>query len=381
MKNTGNDLGTLYEGAPFSLQFRPVHGHAKDIWTIHFESDMLTLMGAGHEAVLKLHRDEAARYMRFTYDLVRGRTYTFVIIEGVKSYTFQCNKQQLASMLAWLPHKEPAQDAREIRRSGCGVMLFGALHFVLLSGIHWFLGAGLLVLGLLGLAAPRRALYAVNGLGMILVGLCDLYPWRLSQDNLVGVLVGSLLIMWGVQQIAMLGPNHQLRVARSIRDHRASFLPRSSRICQTVGWCNLAAGILFGLYAIVLAVSSANRAPTRFRLGGIYGVLPDVAVYGGFALLFLVAAFLLVIRRQVLYFEAKTSAQMLVAVLAFTVCGIALAIRADAGGPILGGVFDPVRRVWTSPYVWGIMTVIVVAFNRWYVHEVDHELEEKRSEG
>jgi hypothetical protein len=86
--------------AAFYLQFRPVGGEEDRVWTVRLEAELLTLLDGEDKPVLKLHREEAARYLRFSYDIVRARIVTLVVIEGLKGYSFHCTKVELSKLLS-----------------------------------------------------------------------------------------------------------------------------------------------------------------------------------------------------------------------------------------------------------------------------------------
>lgn len=373
------------------LEVRSLTARGNVTWTIHLESDILSLAGPGDRSVLKLHREEAARYMRFAYDILRGRTISFIIIEGLKRYSFKCSKEQASQLFAWLPSGTPAQMAREIRFSGIGLALFGILHLILADGLFWGWGIGLLAVGALGVAWPRRWMFLLNGILMLVVGLLDVILSGLgprvvfAQDRLVPVAVGSALIFWGIQQISMLGANQRLRAARAIRDERVSLLPAKSRVVRRIVLCNTVAAVVFGLYTVGLLIAvqlPGFSSRSAESVTGPNSALPDIAIFGVLTILTALSASLFSLQKRPPYFAVKVSAQMLITIFVFLCWGIALNFDLSAPLSFLGNIFFNNLGLVARPYVWIYLLVCVLVcvlvFNRWFTRAVDKELEEQR---
>ena len=376
-----------YRKAPFFLQVRSLDSRAKELWTLSLDSELLMLLRPDNAAVLTLHREEAARYMRFEYDLLRGRTVSLVIIEGLRRYTFCCTREQMRKLLAWLPHLSEGELTKQIRYSGTAVALFGLFHVLLPQSLFWIWGVVLIGAGVLGAARPRRGMYVVNAALLFLAGLWDLFtgppghllPWNVPpEDRLVPIVVGVVTVLWAIQQILMFGPNQQLRVARGIRDQRASFLPMHSRLVRRVGWCNLAAAIGFGVYAVVMAVTAPARAKAVVGTGLLGGLSPasfDGIVFAVLALFAAGCALRFMPRNPPVYFEAKASAQALITALVFSAWGLVFSVRTGVPFP---GIFSAHFSLFAQAPVWISLLACVLLFNRWFIRAVDRELEEQR---
>ena len=357
------------------LELEPVSGDGP--WTVRLGPDLMTLAGPEGDAVLTLHQTEAARYMRFANDVFRGRTLSFVVVARLKKHRFRCTKEQLAALLAWLPRKGPEETAREIRYSGIGVALFGVLHLLMPQHLFWGCGVSLFAAGGVGIAAPRREIYLLNGVLMTVVGLWDLYPWRPAENHLLSVVVGSILILWGIQQISMLEANRQLRAAREIRDRHAAFRPGKSGVTHWAGLANVVAALVFGVYAIAVLASVPFRM-TAGAMSGFAPVLPDLGVFAVLAVLTGLSAVVLLLREKATYLEAKVSAQLLVTATVLSFWGVAFSFDAGAPFSFFGGIFAADLYSFTRPYVWISLIVCVVGFNRWFARVMDRELEAQR---
>jgi len=346
-------------------------------WRVRLESELMTVLDPDGSAVLMVHRVEAARYLRFATDVFRGRTMSFVVVPRLRQYTFRCSRAQLAAFLAWLPHREPEETAREIRYAGVGVALLGVLHLLLPQHLFWGCGASLFAAGALGIAVPRREIYVLNGVLLTVVGLWDLYPWRPAENLLLPVVVGSILVLWGIHQFSMLEANRQLRAAREIRDRESEFRPGQSGVTRWVGLANVVAAIVFGVYAVAVLASVPFRT-TASAMSGYAPVLADLGVFAVLAVLAALSAAALLLRRQATHLEAKVSAQLLVTAVVLSLWGLALGFDEGAPGASFGRIFAADLYAFTRPYVWISLILCVVGFNRWFTRVMDRELEVER---
>ena len=357
------------------LELAPLSGGGT--WTVRLGPDLMTLSDAAGDTVLTLHQTEAARYMRFANDIFRGRTVSFVVVMGFEKHRFRCTKEQLVRLLAWLPRKGPEEAAREIRYSGIGVALFGVLHLLVPQHLFWGCGLVLFAAGAVGIAAPRRQIYVLNGVLMTVVGLWDLYPRRPAENHLLSVVVGSILILWGIQQLSMLEANQHLRAAREIRDRSVAFRPGKSGLTHWAGLANVLAAVVFGLYAIAVLASVPFRM-TSGAMSGFAPVLPDLGVFSVLAVLTGLSAVMLLLRQKATYLEAKVSAQLLVAATVLTLWGIVFSFHASDPFSFFGRIFAADLYSFTRPYVWMSLILCVVGFNRWFARVMDRELETLR---
>jgi len=104
---------------------------------------------------------------------------------------------------------------------------------------------------------------------------------------------------------------------------------------------------------------------------------PDLAVFTGLSLVSFVASGLLYLRSRPAYFEAKVSAQMLLAIIILALWGFAASYMAERPLTAFGNTFSMDRAAY-APVAWVLLILWVSVFNRWYGHAVDRELEEQR---
>ena len=300
--------------APIYLGLRPLGRQAEEGWCVRYDGELLTLLRPGNEAVLRVHREEAARYVRFARHIRVGWVLTVAVVPGMKLHAFACNYNDVQMLLSWLPNKSPKEARREIRFAGGAVILFGLIHLLLPGQLSWVWGAALAGVGFIGLASPSRNCYLLNGVALIAAGLWSLVPWQIPgldprvlpvEERLIPVVVGSLLILWGIQQASMLGPENVLRAARAIRDRDADLPKVRSPLVSRIAAANALAGIACGAYAATVALTRSGTGLARLAMDPL---LADMATYAVLALLALLSAAMFLVRRGPAYFEAKVSA-------------------------------------------------------------------------
>jgi len=381
---------------PLVLRLQPMDKAEKEPWVTTLEPELLTLYKPDDTPVLYLHQEEAARYVKIDFDLFRGSIVTFVIVEGLKSFSFRCDREQIRALLDWLPQKDAVEEAKEIRRSALVVALFGTLHMLLLSfNIFWGWGVVMLVVGALGFAIPKRSrrVHLANGLVMIAIGLWDLFQLFVQmlsgavevqqipqEDLIVPIVIGSVLILWGIQQLSMLSPKQQLRTSRALHDAQSDFVAKSSPMLHKVGFVNVIVAISFAMYALAVLIvllirSETNGVPIVFA-----STLPDLLVFGAVSVLAFAMGVTFLVSKRPAYVEAKVAMQALIAVGIFTFWGVLF--RAITEGPMacFGGIFSGDLTHFIKPYVWMSMVLLVVVFNRWFAGVIDRDLEVQRSQ-
>jgi hypothetical protein len=368
------------------IHLESLNSPSGEVWTLTLLEDILTLSRPDGRMALQLHRDEAARYLRFTRDVLRGRILVFDLVQGAKVYSFRCSREQQAALLGWLPGATSAQRTRQIRLSCVGVALFGILHLLLPHGFLWPCGICLIASALIGLAFPRQFMFLLNGCLLFASGLwdlsagspLDLRPWAVSPDQRVApVLVGCLVLLWGIQQLSMLSPNQWLRAVRAARDEKAAFLPEHSEAVRFVAFSNAIVSAFFGAYSLTLLIGVAMNG-----VGGSGSItaspMRELIVFVVLAQLTALSAVWLLARKTPAYGEAKVSGQFLVSVCVLVIWGFLSNGLHTGSSLFLKGFVTSAPSVFTKPYVWGSLILCVLVFNHCFGKAVDRELEEQR---
>lgn len=364
------------ERQPSTLSLRPAHGRAQRLWSLQLDESILSLLDAGGRIVMMLPREEAARHMRFDWDLLHGRTVSFWVVEGLKSHQFRCSGRELRQLLAWLPQKDSQVLESEVRYYGVAMVLIGVAFLLFPRFYPWTWGLAFVSLGLLAVCLPKRPMFALNAMLMIAGGLALLF-WRaptvstqneMLQWNLfMRTAMGSLLLLWSIQQSALLGPNHRLRTARRSKTAVHDEDWRPSRTIRKVSW-------MVGGLALVLWGQVAGLFVQQY-FGSSAPEWRDWALSLILAALSLSALAVLRFRTHAAYLEARIAGQMTVVLTIIYLAGVLIANTE-------GGLPFPVDILWLgffalgSLYHWIAIIVAVLLFNWWFSRAVDREMEE-----
>lgn len=365
-----------------TIHLSPVNGPREEVWTLRIQDDLLMLTRPREQRVLTVHVEEAARYVRFDYCVGLGRTLSLSVAEGMKPYRFRCDKAVVTALLNALPRKDMQLGRRDVRYSGLAVALFGLLHLLLPHHLEAETGLLLALTGLIGALICARRVYAANGIALIGAGLWDIGPLLMNAvpqganapgSGLIALATGSAMLIWGVQQFAMLSPNQELRLARTARDERAELRPQQSRVIRAVSVVNAVAAAAFGGYSVLVITAACARLGAELD-----AALPDVLGFAVLALAALGTSIAIRFRSHPPYREAKVSGQLILFVACLSVWSIILRFRPDAPLDFVGGIFSADVALYSRPYIWASLIASVLLFNRWFTRAVDRELEEQR---
>ena len=366
------------DGAPLEVVLRPLHGGPGEMWTVQLAEDLLSLLGPDGRLVMMLPREEAARHLRFSRDLVHGRVVSFVVVEGLKAYRFKGGSRALRTLLDWLPQRSQADVEREIRYYGMGLVALGAGLLVLRPFFHWGWGLALVGMGLFGIGWQQRVFFHVHGMFLAAVGLAFLFApgavlggGAAASAGLVHTALGSLLLVWSVQQFSLLGLNHQLRGARAHRQEPVAAGASRSRLVVRVAVCALLFSMAFGVYAVGIGVKAMQSTAADWMSQPLFH---DLLIFAMLALLTFGAGGVLLLRRRPSYLEAKITAQLLVIVAVLYFWGLTSGLGLGDSFSISRGILSAGLLRLEKPYVWAPLIVLVVLVDRWFVRAVEREL-------
>ncbi len=360
--------------APRELELRGIRGDQSQVWRAVFDGDILSLVSPEDRTVLMLPREDAVRHMRFRWDVFRGATVAFEVLQGLKAHTFRCTPAQRDQFLAWLPQKSAAERAREVRLHAAVLILFGMFQLFFHAQLYPVWGAVLQALALVAMLRPARGMHGLLGLGMLLAGLAMLFSPQVlvladgagSLTRLLGTVSGSVLLLWGVQQFSLLGVHYQLRPP----EHpEAVDAPLRSRLVFRVALCAIASAIACVAYAVGLYfVARQSAAP-----------LDDVLIFALLSLLSALAAAVLLIRRRPPYLEARITGQMLIIVAVLYVSGVAAGLASGQSLALTRDILATGILRFDRPYVWAPLILLLILFQRWFLARVENEVEEGRN--
>jgi hypothetical protein len=367
----------MTQTAARELYLQPIKGKGQEPWRATLENDVLSLFSPDGRLVMMLPREDAARHLRFAWDLFRGRTIAFIVVEGLKSHRFHCDAADQDALIEWLPTRRQTELAREVQWYGAGMVAFGALELALQDTFGGVWGLLLVLLGLVNLLDPRRRWYAANGSVLLLLSLFILFnPDRiqtgasgnLNAAHLLSTAAGILLVIGSVQQFSLLSPNNRLRAVR-VRDERARHHgeQRSGVVLGTIVVLAMTAGLFLGHLAALFA---AQPAAEDVFFGWDFVLF--LALTG--ALTFIAAV--LWFRRGNPYFEAKLAGQAVTVLLVIYVAG-AISLVYQQQFTFSAGILRQGMALLVMPWVWIPLILLLVIFNRFFARAVDRELDSK----
>lgn len=382
-KNTqGATAGKQGEETPLAaILLRPVHGQTDEAFTVSLEDELLSLISPDGRMVMMLPREEAVRHLRFNFDIFRGRTVSFVVIEGAKAYTFKCPLLELEQLLGWLPQKPQLEREREVRRYGVALILLGTAMLLFQEFFFWPWPLLLTLAGVGCVVLPHRFMYGVNAGLMFFISMVLFFSPRpiglspgenLETVRLLSTGLGSLLILWSVEQMSMMGPIHRLRMAR---EHHASgsidFIDDTpSPAVRKIALGLLLLGLFFLAHFAWVATLDWRGMGTQEE--NVY----DWLLYATASLTTLLGALALHIWDYRAYLEAKIAGQFAIVLLVFYAAGLASMALQDnltlSPYALSRGIFT-----FANIYVWAPLVALVILFNRWFTCAVEKDLESR----
>lgn len=372
---TAGAIAGMAEYAPRIVNLTSVEGKGR--WWAGLEPNTVTLYAPGSKRILTVPREDVARHIRFAWDVRHGRTVSFVVVEGMRSYTFRCDRHTLDALLTWLPRKPEEAIAREVQFHAAAMYVAGMLLLARYAEFGGWWATLFAVLGTLGLAWRKRGVYAVNGTAMVLFGFAQIVSTRvnpLGDDGMFPSIAAAVMLCWAVQQFSMLGVNAQIRAERS---RRMADEGGGSRLVRRVGTAMLAASGALWAYGAALAVVRAmdERIPFAQVSAVIEAACPELAVVAVLALFATSAGVVLRTSRRPAYLDAKVAAQVLIAGAVFLAWSVA--VHVDVAHPLtaFGPLLSERGLVLTRPLAWLTLLPAVLAFNRWFSKRMDRELE------
>jgi hypothetical protein len=372
-ESTAHDGPSAAEGV--SLALRPLHGPRNDRFELQLDADLLALRSPDGRLIMMLPREDAARHIRFDWDLPRGRVVSFVV-EGLRAYRFRCERRDVDRIVQWLPQKPQAEMEQEVRRYGVALVLLGTVQLFFQAIFFWGWGLLFVFLGLACILYPRRGMYALNAVAMLVAGLVVLFTPHpaassLGQEvdwiNPLRIGLGSLLVVWSVQQFSLLSVNNRLLAARGRSNAVYGEDLGPSALVRKVAWGMTAlAGLFLCQIGGLLMQVWVGEAPPRDR-DWILCIVLSV----------LTALMALTLRwyRRPAYFEAKLAGWTGI-VLAMLYLAGALTLPFETRLPFCPDIMWVGMSAIVRIYVWGPMLLFILLFNRWFSNAMEKELEQ-----
>jgi len=123
---------------------------------------------------------------------------TTAVISGV-SFEFGANKSRL---LNWLPLKNSDILKKDLKGWGISLLAIGVLSIIFSSMLDPVWGVVLIVLGIINLLIRHRAMFIINGLALIFIGVLNILSVLGASSGFnFWMGFGVFQIIWGVQEI------------------------------------------------------------------------------------------------------------------------------------------------------------------------------------
>lgn len=162
------------ESTRISMPLAPLAGGPPA--TLHLNNDILSLRSEEDNVLLMLPREDAALHVRFEWRLPHGRTLTFVIVEGLRAYTYRASAATVRVLLDWLPLRPKEALADELRWHGAGAVALGTLMLLFPHALTWpYAGVLVILAGCVSTLRSERNQFAVNAGLFLLLGLALLF--------------------------------------------------------------------------------------------------------------------------------------------------------------------------------------------------------------
>jgi hypothetical protein len=123
---------------------------------------------------------------------------TTAVVSGV-SFEFSTNK---ARLLKWMPLKNSEVLKKDLKGWGISLLAIGVLSLIFSSFLDPIWGVVLIVLGIVNLLIRHRAMFIVNGLALIFIGVLNVLSIIGAASGFnFWLMFGVFQVVWGVQEI------------------------------------------------------------------------------------------------------------------------------------------------------------------------------------
>lgn len=157
--------------------------------------DSVQFSAPGNDKHISVSKDEAKDRIAFPreYALIPGGA-VHVKQDG-KVYEFVLDKAGQNNLRAWLPKKTDVEMKNELRKWGIGLIILGALHLIISGFLDPIWGVLIAGIGVLNILIPKRGMFIVNGIAIIIAGLMN------ASAGGGWTMFGMLQFVWGIQEI------------------------------------------------------------------------------------------------------------------------------------------------------------------------------------
>ncbi len=355
------------------LELTPLFASHATPWVIKLEKELLILHADDGRIVMMLPQQDAARHLRFNRTLSGSYILSCVVVEG-KAYRFNCSRANAHYLSQWLPQKPVETLREEVRRYGIAFILLGAALLLFPRLFFWGWGLTFILLGVLNVLLPYQKIHLLNALCMLSIAPIPLYfkpalgvapgapyDWILVASTGLG----SLLIMWSIQQCALLGINHRIHAAHSCRLPATEEILPPSKAVRYILYTTLIFLLLLIGHLVGLFLQQYYTTPPPD--------LRDWVVYISLAMVTFGIIIVLRFRSYKSYLEARIAGNYLILLSGLYLTGLFHTTLANA-------LPFPSELIWNglfavgNPRMWLPLLVAILLFNHWFSRAIEKEL-------
>ncbi|MFZ5993470.1 MAG: hypothetical protein ACOYU4_00565 [Thermodesulfobacteriota bacterium] len=167
----------------------------KEEWTVIITLDSVQFSSPSNDKHISVLKGEAKDRIAFPREYTFIPSGTVYVEQDGKTHEFVLDRAGRTSLRAWLPQKTDVELKNELRKWGIGLIVVGIAHLMLTGFLDPIWGVLIACVGVLNLLIPRRGMFIVNGIVILLAGAMNVSAgagWKMF---------GMLQIVWGVKEI------------------------------------------------------------------------------------------------------------------------------------------------------------------------------------
>lgn len=191
-----NSINTISD--PDSFLIYEAKGFKKRIpWQVNLSETQAEFICQEGERTVVVPRSTARSQIKFIQAGFMFSEGTVATISNSVSLDFGGHK---AKLIKWFPPLTGEEMQKDLRTMGIGMIVIGVLSLLLRNLLDPAWGVVIIVLGVLNLVIKHRAMYIVNGIALIGVGIFNILAIVLSTTPF-WVLFGIMQVGWGISEI------------------------------------------------------------------------------------------------------------------------------------------------------------------------------------
>lgn len=191
-----NSINTISD--PGSFLIYEAKGFKKRVpWKVSLTETQAEFTCQESERTVVVPRSTARSQIKFIQTGFMFSEGTVATIANTVNLDFGTYKAKLAK---WFPPLTGEEMQKDLRTMGIGMIVIGVLSLLLRNLLDPVWGVVIIVLGVLNLVIKHRAMYIVNGIALIGVGMFNVLAIVFSATPF-WVLFGIMQVGWGISEI------------------------------------------------------------------------------------------------------------------------------------------------------------------------------------